>query len=64
MLITQDPTLIIKFDGFLTIGKTPEENKRLGLNARTPGRNVVPNIPSYVSEIDMEALILKKMKLI
>ena len=40
-----------KFDGFLTIGKTPEENKRLGLNARTPGRNVVPNIPSYVSEI-------------
>ena len=45
-----------KFDGFLTIGKTPEENKRLGLNARTPGRNVVPNIPSYVSEIGYGSL--------
>ena len=45
-----------KFDGFLTIGKTAEENKRLGLNARTPGRNVVPNIPSYVSEIGYGSL--------
>ncbi len=45
-----------KFDGFLTIGKTPEENKRLGLSARTPGRNVVPNIPSYVSEIGYGSL--------
>ena len=45
-----------KFDGFLTIGKTPEENKRLCLNARTPGRNVVPNIPSYVSEIGYGSL--------
>ncbi len=45
-----------KFDGFLTIGKTPEENKKLGLNARTPGRNVVPNIPSYVSEIGYGSL--------
>ena len=45
-----------KFDGFLTIGKTPEENKRLGLKARTPGRNVVPNIPSYVSEIGYGSL--------
>ncbi len=45
-----------KFDGFLTIGKTPEENKKLGLKARTPGRNVVPNIPSYVSEIGYGSL--------
>jgi len=45
-----------KFDGFLTIGNTKEENKLMGLNARTPGRNVVPNIPSYVSEIGYGSL--------
>ena len=45
-----------KFDGFLTIGNTTEENKKRGLNARTPGRNVVPNIPSYVSEIGYGSL--------
>lgn len=45
-----------KFDGFLTIGNTAEENKKRGLNARTPGRNVVPNIPSYVSEIGYGSL--------
>ena len=45
-----------KFDGFLTIGNTNEENKKRGLNARTPGRNVVPNIPSYVSEIGYGSL--------
>ena len=45
-----------KFDGFLTIGNTDEENKRRRLNARTPGRNVVPNLPSYVSEIGYGSL--------
>jgi hypothetical protein len=45
-----------KFDGFLTIGKSDEENKEKGLNAPTPGRNVVPNIPSYVSEIGYGSL--------
>ena len=45
-----------KFDGFLTIGNTKEENKLKGLNARTPGRNVVPSIPSYVSEIGYGSL--------
>jgi hypothetical protein len=45
-----------KFDGFLTIGNTAAENKRRNLNARTPGRNVVPNIPSYVSEIGYGSL--------
>ena len=45
-----------KFDGFLTIGYSDEENKKRGLNAPTPGRNVVPNIPSYVSEIGYGSL--------
>ena len=45
-----------KFDGFLTIGNTPEKNKELGLKAPTPGRNVVPNISSYVSEIGYGSL--------
>ncbi len=45
-----------KFDGFLTIGFSDEENKKRGLNAPTPGRNVVPNIPSYVSEIGYGSL--------
>ena len=45
-----------KFDGFLTIGNTKEKNIELGLNARTPGRNVVPDISSYVSEIGYGSL--------
>ena len=45
-----------KFDGFLTIGNSKEKNIELGLNARTPGRNVVPNISSYVSEIGYGSL--------
>ena len=45
-----------KFDGFLTIGNTKEENVQQQLFARTPGRNVMPNLPSYVSEIGYGSL--------
>ncbi|MDG1830856.1 MAG: glycoside hydrolase family 2 TIM barrel-domain containing protein [Flavobacteriaceae bacterium] len=44
------------FDGFLTIGNTKEENKQKKLFAKTPGRNVLPNLPSYVSEIGYGSL--------
>ena len=46
----------VKFDGFLTIGNTKEENNARKLFARTPGRNVLPNLPSYVSEIGYGSL--------
>ena len=45
-----------KFDGFLTIGNSKEENEKRNLFARTPGRNVLPNLPSYVSEIGYGSL--------
>ena len=45
-----------KFDGFLTIGNTKEENLQKQLYARTPGRNVLPSLPSYVSEIGYGSL--------
>ena len=45
-----------KFDGFLTIGNTKEENIKQNLFAKTPGRNVLPNLPSYVSEIGYGSL--------
>ena len=44
------------FDGFLTIGMTEEEKKARGLNARTPGRNVVPGLMSFVSELGYGSL--------
>jgi hypothetical protein len=44
------------FDGFLTIGMTEEEKKAKGLNARTPGRNVVPGLMSFVSELGYGSL--------
>ena len=44
------------FDGFLTIGNSKEENKKLNLFSKTPGRNVIPNLPSYVSEIGYGSL--------
>ena len=44
------------FDGFLTIGMTDEEKKSRGLNVRTPGRNVVPGLMSFVSELGYGSL--------
>ena len=39
------------FNGYLTIGMTEDEKKAKGLNVRTPGRNVVPGLMSFVSEL-------------
>jgi beta-galactosidase len=44
------------FNGFLTIGMTEEEKKSRGLNVRTPGRNVVPGLMSFVSELGYGSL--------
>ena len=44
------------FDGFLTIGMTDEEKKAKGLNVKTPGRNVVSGLMSFVSELGYGSL--------
>lgn len=44
------------FDGFLSIGMTDEEKKSRGLHAETPGRNVVPGLMSFVSELGYGSL--------
>ncbi len=44
------------FDGFLAIGMTEEEKKARGLNAKAPGRNVVPGLMSFVSELGYGSL--------
>jgi hypothetical protein len=44
------------FDGFLTIGMTEEEKQATGLRVRTPGRNVVPGLMSFVSELGYGSL--------
>lgn len=43
-------------DGFLAIGLTDEEKKARGLNAKSPGRNVVPGLMSFVSELGYGSL--------
>jgi hypothetical protein len=44
------------FDGFLAIGMTEPEKRAAGLHARTPGRNVVPGLMSFVSELGYGSL--------
>lgn len=44
------------FNGFLTIGMTEEGKKAKGLNVPTPGRNVVPGLMSFVSELGYGSL--------
>ncbi len=44
------------FDGFLAIGMTVEEKQARGLDARAPGRNVVPGLMSFVSELGYGSL--------
>ena len=44
------------FDGFLSIGMTEEEKRASGLKAKTPGRNVVPGLMSFVSELGYGSL--------
>lgn len=45
-----------RYDGYLSIGMTPEEKKAAGLGGKTPGRNVVPGLMSYVSELGYGSL--------
>ncbi len=45
-----------RYDGFLTIGMTEEEKEAFGFRGRTPGRNVVPGLMSFVSELGYGSL--------
>ncbi|MGL1886808.1 MAG: beta galactosidase jelly roll domain-containing protein [Reichenbachiella sp.] len=45
-----------KFDSFLAIGNTKEENNALEINAKPPGRNVIPGLLSYPSELGYGSL--------
>jgi hypothetical protein len=44
------------FDGFLSIGLTDEERRARALEGRPPGRNVVPGLMSFVSELGYGSL--------
>lgn len=44
------------YDGYLTIGMTEKEKKEAGFIAKTPGRNVVPGLMSFVSELGYGSL--------
>lgn len=45
-----------RYNGYLSIGLTPEEKKAKGWKGPTPGRNVVPKLMSYVSELGYGSL--------
>mgnify|MGYP000666061921 CR=1 FL=1 len=45
-----------RYNGYLSIGMTPEEKKTKGWKSPTPGRNVVPGLMSYVSELGYGSL--------
>lgn len=40
-----------QYDAYLTIGMTKEEKEAFGFKGNTPGRNVVPGLMSFVSEL-------------
>ncbi len=44
------------YDGFLCIGLTEDEKTASGLEANAPGRNVVPGLMSFVSELGYGSL--------
>lgn len=44
------------YDGFLAVGMTPEEKKNNGLGGNVPGRNVVPGLMSFISELGYGSL--------
>lgn len=44
------------YDGFLAIGMSEEEKREHGLIARAPGRNVVPGLMSFISELGYGSL--------
>ncbi|MCK5440580.1 MAG: hypothetical protein KAJ23_01690 [Maribacter sp.] len=45
-----------KYDGYLSIGLKEEEKKAKGFKGTTPGRNVVPGLMSFVSELGYGSL--------
>ncbi|MEY3001342.1 MAG: hypothetical protein RL648_1556, partial [Verrucomicrobiota bacterium] len=45
-----------RYDGFLTIGMTEKEKTAFGYKGQTPGRNVVPGLMSFVSELGYGSL--------
>jgi hypothetical protein len=45
-----------RYDGFLAIGLTDEDRKERGLRGKSPGRNVVPGLMSFVSELGYGSL--------
>ncbi|MEM6803812.1 MAG: sugar-binding domain-containing protein [Bacteroidota bacterium] len=45
-----------RYEGFLSIGMSTEEKNEAGLGGKTPGRNVVPGLMSYVSELGYGSL--------
>ena len=45
-----------KYEGYLSIGMTEEEKQAHGYSGPTPGRNVVPGLMSYVSELGYGSL--------
>ena len=45
-----------KYDGYLSIGLTEEEKKAKGYKGKTPGRNVVSGLMSFVSELGYGSL--------
>lgn len=45
-----------KYNGYLSIGMTPEEKEAKGWKGPTPGRNLVPKLMSYVSELGYGSL--------
>lgn len=44
------------YDGYLTIGMTDEEKKAANMSVNTPGKNVVPGLMSFVSELGYGSL--------
>jgi beta-galactosidase len=45
-----------QYDGYLAIGLTEDERKDRGLRWKSPGRNVVPGLMSFVSELGYGSL--------
>ena len=45
-----------RYDGYLSIGMTADEKQAAGYKSATPGRNVVPGLMSYVSELGYGSL--------
>ena len=45
-----------RYEGYLSIGMTKEEKEVASLEGKTPGRNVLPGLMSYVSELGYGSL--------